>query len=260
MSSALCTQERSLTKILLLATPRINFTSSEIDKALKSIDALKVKVATQYKNYLDVSSLALEMIKKSEDKKTLEEINKVVRKIYELKSDRAYFEEKLEEREASNQQKARAFIKEDIDTLRAMIGNITEQQEELVALIEQVIKKQSPGRYALTLFPHMKDIIEVISSLLSLKTYLLPEDYRYLYRFIQLYPIFVLIDDVEPRPKIYSMLNEMQFLGKKLSKNFSKEDELSQSFNELLKVIDAAAIDVGLKLFAKDLQILVTLL
>ncbi len=250
---AVVAQEQSLTKILFMVTPRIDYKQASIDSLLKTIGEVRSRSAQKYKKYLNATSVALEMIKKSEDQKALDEINRIVIKRKQLKKEIERLDEELSKT-------PRKGYEGHLEELRDTINSLFNEQEEIDAYMEKAVKKYSPKYYAIGLFPELKDIIEVISNLLSLKSFLFSNYHPFLYRFIHLYPVFVLIDDVEPRPKIYSMLREMQGIGRDLRRNIVIEDALVESFKEFLKVVDAAALDVGLKLFAKDMQVLTALL
>ncbi len=246
ISLNICCQDSSLVKILLLATPRIEYTQENIAKQVKAVSELRDKVRSKYTKYLNASIVALEMIKKSDDPEAFKEINRIIAKRKELQKEIDKLKMELDASSSSPSIN-------DIYFLRDRMNNLVNEQEEINVFMDKAVKKYSPKYYALGLYPDMKDIIEVITSLLTLKSFLFANYHAFLYRFIQLYPVFVILDEVKPNKKMLSILNEMIFHGRNLEKMLPKEEPVVQSFSRLLNVVEDAAVQIAIQLFYDDI-------
>lgn len=128
--------------------------------------------------------------------------------------------------------------------------------QEITEKLKSTVTKMSPRFLGHALLPQLPEVIEVISQLLTLKAFLPSASHNKLYRFIQLYPIFMIIDNIEEYDKTYEILHEMQQLSWQLASNFTEKNDSTQSFNDLSALIDESALTISLKSFAQSMTLL----
>lgn len=130
---------------------------------------------------------------------------------------------------------------------------------------------------------YFDELISITNSLLRFKSFLYEDAplklRNSLYRFIQLCPLFLILDVIRPTDEVSKILFEMKAQGNQLKQVFDREYtsivvqsnqqlakvtqyinqqnlELLDAFNQLLKVLDVDALNVSMQLFAKDLSLL----